>query len=216
MSAPALPGTVALTVIVPATDRPPTLGRSVGAIEPQLEPGDELIVVEECAAPGPAAARNEGARRAGGDVLVFVDADVVVHPDALGARASGVRRRSRRSPRSSAPTTTARGARRRLPLPQPAPSPRPPPSRGRGGELLGGARRGPGKRVRAGRGLRRPDLRAALDRGHRARHPSGRLGRPDRLRPDALGDPSEALDPRLDAAHRRSSTGGALGRAADP
>ena len=74
---------LALTVIVPATNRPPTLGRCVAAIEPQIEAGDELIVVEECATPGPAAARNEGARRAAGDVLLFVDADVVVHPGAL-------------------------------------------------------------------------------------------------------------------------------------
>ena len=33
---------------------------------------------------GPAAARNEGASRATGDVLVFVDADVVVHPEGIG------------------------------------------------------------------------------------------------------------------------------------
>ncbi len=33
---------------------------------------------------GPAAARNAGAERARGDVLVFVDADVIVHADALG------------------------------------------------------------------------------------------------------------------------------------
>ena len=32
----------------------------------------------------PAAARNEGAREATGEVLVFVDADVAVHDDALG------------------------------------------------------------------------------------------------------------------------------------
>jgi len=40
-------------------------------------------VVEEAPGPGPAAARNEGARRADGDVLVFVDADVVPHRDAF-------------------------------------------------------------------------------------------------------------------------------------
>jgi len=33
---------------------------------------------------GPAAARNIGARRASGDLLVFLDADVAVHADALG------------------------------------------------------------------------------------------------------------------------------------
>ena len=74
-----------LSVVVPATDAPPTLGRSRDALAAQLRPnlGDELIVVEACELPGPAAARNDGARRARGEVLVFVDADVVVHPGAL-------------------------------------------------------------------------------------------------------------------------------------
>ena len=40
-------------------------------------------MVTEPAGAGPAAARNRGAARAGGDVIVFVDADVEVHPDAL-------------------------------------------------------------------------------------------------------------------------------------
>ncbi|HVZ22013.1 MAG TPA: glycosyltransferase [Vicinamibacterales bacterium] len=33
---------------------------------------------------GPAHARNTGARAAAGDILLFLDADVVVHPDAIG------------------------------------------------------------------------------------------------------------------------------------
>jgi len=37
---------------------------------------------------GPATARTRGAERASGDVLVFVDTDVVVHPDALARIAS--------------------------------------------------------------------------------------------------------------------------------
>jgi glycosyltransferase involved in cell wall biosynthesis len=45
------------------------------------DPPDEIIVVELPARIGPAAARNLGSRRAMGDVLVFVDADVEVHPD---------------------------------------------------------------------------------------------------------------------------------------
>ena len=68
-----------LSAIVPATNDPPTLDRCVAA----LGDADELIVVDSAPRPGPAAARNEGAARATGDVLVFVDADVVVHPDAL-------------------------------------------------------------------------------------------------------------------------------------
>lgn len=73
-----------LSVIVPATDRPVTLGRCLRAIEASAAPPDELIVVEEPRGAGPAAARNLGAERATGDVLVFVDADVAVHADALG------------------------------------------------------------------------------------------------------------------------------------
>jgi GT2 family glycosyltransferase len=72
-----------LTVIVPATNEPPTLERCVAAIRGAEEPPEELIVVSEAASPGPAAARNEGAARATGDVLVFVDADVVARPDAF-------------------------------------------------------------------------------------------------------------------------------------
>lgn len=72
-----------LSVIVPATDGPVTLARCLAAIEPQLGPDDELIAVEQCAAPGPAAARNQGAARSAGEVLVFVDADVMVADDAL-------------------------------------------------------------------------------------------------------------------------------------
>jgi hypothetical protein len=72
-----------LSVIVPATDSPATLERCVAALREALPTDAELIVVADAAAPGPAAARNEGARRARGDALVFVDADVAVHRDAL-------------------------------------------------------------------------------------------------------------------------------------
>jgi hypothetical protein len=72
-----------LTAIVPATDRPTTLGACLDAIRAADDGPDELIVVDEAPARGPAAARNEGSRRATGRVLVFVDADVVVHPDAF-------------------------------------------------------------------------------------------------------------------------------------
>jgi GT2 family glycosyltransferase len=72
-----------LSAIVPATDGPPTLARCLAAIRTADDPPEELIVVETAPRPGPAAARNEGARRSGGDVLVFVDADVLPHKDAF-------------------------------------------------------------------------------------------------------------------------------------
>lgn len=70
-----------LAAVVPATNAPPTLGRCLEAIRCAAEPPEELVVVERPAGAGPARARNEGARRAAHEILVFVDADVVVHAD---------------------------------------------------------------------------------------------------------------------------------------
>ena len=72
-----------LSVIVPATDRPPTLDRCVAAIRAGLESEDELHVVTEPPACHPSVARNQGATETTGDVLVFVDADVEVRDDAI-------------------------------------------------------------------------------------------------------------------------------------
>lgn len=72
-----------LTAVVPATNHPSTLSECLRAIEAAEDPPEEVVVVERAAAPGPAAARNEGAARASGDVLVFVDADVLPHRDAF-------------------------------------------------------------------------------------------------------------------------------------
>jgi len=74
---------VALSCVVPATNQPATLERALNAIRSADSPPEELIVVEEPALAGPAEARNVGARQATGDVLVFVDSDVVVHADAF-------------------------------------------------------------------------------------------------------------------------------------
>jgi len=72
-----------LSAIVPATNEPATLDACVSAIRDAAQPPDELIVITDATAPGPAAARNEGAQRASGDIIAFIDADVVVHEDAF-------------------------------------------------------------------------------------------------------------------------------------
>ena len=72
-----------ISAIVPATDAPATLGRCLAALAAADEPPEEVIVVDSADRPGPAAARNEGARRAIGELLVFVDADVEPHRDAF-------------------------------------------------------------------------------------------------------------------------------------
>jgi GT2 family glycosyltransferase/xanthosine utilization system XapX-like protein len=72
-----------LSAVVPATDAPTTLSECVEAIRVAIGTPEELIVVDAPAGVGPATARNIGARRATGDLIVFVDADVVVHPDAF-------------------------------------------------------------------------------------------------------------------------------------
>lgn len=85
MLAPAASEAVPLTLaaIVPATDAPATLGRCIAALEAGGRRPDEILVRREPAGAGPAAARNAGAADTAADVLVFVDADVEVHADAL-------------------------------------------------------------------------------------------------------------------------------------
>lgn len=70
-----------LTVVVPATNAPPTLDACLDAIQSADAPPEEVITVTE--GDGPADARNTGARKAAGDVVVFIDADVLPHADAF-------------------------------------------------------------------------------------------------------------------------------------
>lgn len=80
-----------LSAIVPATDRPPTLAACLRALEIADQPPEEIIVVDEPVGAGPALARNIGALRATGSLLVFVDADVEVRRDALARIRAGFR-----------------------------------------------------------------------------------------------------------------------------
>lgn len=72
---------VSLTAVVPATNDPPTLAACLDAIAAAEEPPEQVVIVAE--GDGPASARNSGAADATGDVVVFVDADVLPHADAF-------------------------------------------------------------------------------------------------------------------------------------
>ncbi|HEX7134204.1 MAG TPA: glycosyltransferase [Iamia sp.] len=74
---------VSLTVVVPATDGPATLPRCVAAVERAADGPEQVVVVDGPAALTVTEARNLGVERATGDVVVFVDSDVEVHPDAF-------------------------------------------------------------------------------------------------------------------------------------
>ena len=74
---------VRLSVVIPASNEPPTLDACRGAVEAQLRDGDEVLVQTEPRSTSVARVRNTGAMKAAGDVVVFVDADIVVHADAL-------------------------------------------------------------------------------------------------------------------------------------
>ena len=75
--------TLRLSAIVPATDQPANLDRVLGAIRDAEDAPDDVVVVTSAPRRGPAAARNLGAQRSDGDVLVFIDSDVVPHVDAF-------------------------------------------------------------------------------------------------------------------------------------
>jgi cellulose synthase/poly-beta-1,6-N-acetylglucosamine synthase-like glycosyltransferase len=93
-----------VSIVVPAYNRPDQLAQCLGALAGAAADDSAEVIVVDDASPedlsraarqagarlvrlaenrGPAGARNHGARLAAGDILFFVDADVVVRPDAV-------------------------------------------------------------------------------------------------------------------------------------
>jgi GT2 family glycosyltransferase len=68
-----------VSVVVPTRGRPELLRRCLAALEEQTVPV-EAVVVEDAEGRGPAWARNEGARRAQGEVVCFTDDDCAPVP----------------------------------------------------------------------------------------------------------------------------------------
>jgi GT2 family glycosyltransferase len=72
-----------VSVIVPATDAPQTLLDCFDAIIASEEAPEEIVVIDSPGGANAATARNLGAERAVGDILLFLDADVEISPDAV-------------------------------------------------------------------------------------------------------------------------------------
>ncbi len=72
-----------ISAIVPATNEPPTLAACLEALRAASLAPDEILVATDPRRGRPSEARNRAAARAAGDVLLFVDADVLVHRDAV-------------------------------------------------------------------------------------------------------------------------------------
>lgn len=65
-----------ISVIIPTIDRP-ELALTLASVHAQTRPADEIIVQHDPERRGPAATRNDAARRAHGDILLFIDDDCV-------------------------------------------------------------------------------------------------------------------------------------------
>lgn len=72
-----------VSAIVPATNGPVTLDACRAALVRADSPPDEVVVIEEPRDANASEARNLGAKRSTGEILLFVDSDVEVRPDAV-------------------------------------------------------------------------------------------------------------------------------------
>jgi glycosyltransferase involved in cell wall biosynthesis len=70
--------------IIVATSGRPTIHRTLRSILPQLEPGDEVMVVRDASSDAGDTPRNDAMPRARGTHLLFMDDDDVYVPGALG------------------------------------------------------------------------------------------------------------------------------------
>ena len=82
-------GQVRVSVVVPTRGRPEALARCIAALEAQARPV-EVVVVEDREGRGPAWGRNEGVRRARGEVVCFTDDDCAPAPGWAGALAAPI------------------------------------------------------------------------------------------------------------------------------
>jgi glycosyltransferase involved in cell wall biosynthesis len=96
-----------VSVVVPTRERPEALRRCLAALERQTVPV-EIVVVEDSAGRGPAATRNEGVRRARGEVVCFTDDDCAPFPGWAEALAAPILAGEARA--TAGPTLVAQGA----------------------------------------------------------------------------------------------------------
>jgi glycosyltransferase involved in cell wall biosynthesis len=78
-----------VSVVVPTRNRPELLRRCLAVLEAQSIPL-EVVIVEDSEGRGPAWARNEGVRRARGEVICFTDDDCAPEPSWAEALAAPI------------------------------------------------------------------------------------------------------------------------------
>lgn len=96
-----------ISVVVPTRDRPELLQRCLEALEKQTTP-IEIVIVEDSEGRGPAWARNEGVRRAKGQIICFTDDDCAPFPNWAEALAKPIQ--AGKAQATAGPTHMAAGA----------------------------------------------------------------------------------------------------------